>query len=316
MHSKTSKKQKKSNTRTIIGGAVAIILTVLLLNPRWLPVSEQTKSAVADLEKTHFLIERSGNITLAHILTLILSVCVLWILYTIAKLVLSAVGRKSDRAQTVTALITGALKYLAVIIGVIWGLSILGVNTTAVLAGVGIIGLVLGFGAQSLIEDILTGIFIIFEGQYAIGDIIILDEFRGKVKNIGVRTTTIEDMGHNLKVVNNSDIRNFQNRSRKNSVASCEVSVSYSTDLRKLEKIFSAELPKMYEAHGDLYLAQPRYLGVTELGDNGVSVKLVVDVKEENVFTAQRQLNRDVRILFNDTGIEIPFPQVVVHKGE
>lgn len=313
---KTSKKKNTGHTRTLIGAVIAVILTVFLLNPSWLPVSAETKKAVAELEKTHFLIERSGHVTLAHLLTLVLAVCLVWLCYTLLKLILGAVGKKSAHAQTVTSLIVGAAKYLAVIIGFIWGLSILGVNSTAVLAGVGIIGLIVGFGAQSLIEDIITGLFIIFEGKYAIGDIIILDDFRGTVREIGVRTTTIEDAGKNLKVVNNSDIRNFQNRSRNTSMAACEVSVSYDTDLRKLEKLMEESLPDMYLAHPDLYLAAPRYLGVTELADSGVNIKLVVETKEENVFAAQRTLTRDIRVLFADKGVEIPFPQVVVHKGD
>ena len=184
------------------------------------------------------------------------------------------------------------------------------------LAGVGIVGLVVGFGAQSLIEDVITGLFIIFEGKYSVGDIIILDDFRGTVKEIGVRTTTIEDAGGNLKIVNNSDIRNFQNRSRNSSLAICEVSVSYDTDLRKLDKILAEAMAEMYEAHRDLYLAPPRYLGVTQLADSGVNIKVVADAKEENVFAAQRALTKDIRILFADKGVEIPFPQVVVHKGD
>ena len=294
---------------------VAAAVSVLLLNPGWLPLSAETKGAVAELEKTHFLIERSGHITLAHLLTLVLALCLLWLFYTLVRLILNAVGDRSDRSRTITTLIAGALKYLVVIVGVIWGLSILGVNSTAVLAGVGIVGLIVGFGAQSLIEDVITGLFIIFEGKYAIGDIIILDDFRGTVRDIGVRTTTIEDAGMNLKVVNNSDIRNFQNRSRNNSIASCEVSVSYDTDLAELEKLFDESLPEMYRAHRDLYLAEPRYLGVTELADSGVMIKLVVETKEKNVFAAQRMLTRDVRVLFADRGVEIPFPQVVVHNG-
>ena len=189
-------------------------------------------------------------------------------------------------------------------------------GTANVGAFVGIIGLILGFGAQSLIEDVITGLFIIFEGKYMIGDIIVLDDFRGTVRDIGVRTTTIEDAGKNLKVVNNSDIRNFQNRSRNSSYAACEVSVSYDTDLRQLEKILSENLPAMYEAHKDIYLAAPRYLGVSELADSGVNIKFVVEVREQDIFTAQRALTRDVRILFADKGIEIPFPQVDVHMRE
>ena len=313
---KKGKKRALIGNGTLIGAAVAALLIIFLLNPNWLPFSEKTTSKIAELEKANFLIERSGQITLAHWLTLLLAICVIWLLYTLGKLVLGLIGRRNVRARTITTMFTGGLKYLAVIAGVVWGLRILGVDTTAILAGIGIIGLILGFGAQSLIEDVITGLFIIFEGKYSIGDIIVLDDFRGIVRDIGVRTTTIEDAGYNLKVVNNSDIRNFQNRSRNTSLAVCLCSVAYETDLRALEKMLSENLPDMYLARKDLYLGAPRYLGVHELGDSGVVLKFVADVKEEDIFAAQRALNRDIRVLFADKGVEIPFPQVVVHDGD
>ena len=256
--------------RTMIGTLIAVILIILLLNPQWLPVSVETKEKIRDLEKSYFLIERSGRITVAHILTVLLMISVLWVINLVVKWIIQYFGKKSMRAQTIANLLAGTFHYLIVIIGVVWGLAILGVNTTAVLAGIGIVGLILGFGAQSLIEDIITGAFIIFEGQYVNGDIIILDDFRGTVRNIGVRTTTIEDAGGNLKIVN---------------------------------------------AHKDLYQKEPVFLGVTALADSGVNLKFIVDVREEDVFKAQRQLTRDIWALFMEKGIEIPFPQVVVHQG-
>ncbi len=302
--------------RTISGIVVSAVLILLLSHPQWLPLSEQTVQKMKDLRLDHFLIERSLGLTLSHFLTLGLALCVVWLCCTVLSMLLRFFGKRGNRAATVTNLLLGTLKYVSVILAVIWGLSILGVNMTAVLAGIGIIGLVLGFGAQSLIEDIITGFFIIFEGQYSIGDIIILDDFRGIVRDIGVRTTTIEDDGGNLKVVNNSDIRNFQNRSRVNSLAICLVGVAYSTDLPALEKMLESELPAMFERNQDLFLGVPRYYGVEELGDSGVILKFVVPTKEANIFAARRRLNRDIRVLFAQKGVEIPFPQVVVHQGD
>ena len=245
-----------------------------------------------------------------------LALAVVWLIYQVLKLILTLIGKRGGMVQSVTSLISGLLKYVAVIAAIVWGLSILGINTTAVLAGVGIVGLILGFGAQSLIEDIITGAFIIFENQYSVGDIIILDDFRGVVRSIGVRTTVIEDAGGNLKVVNNSDIRNFQNRSRNNSVALVVVSVSYSTDLKKLEAMLRESLPALKDEHPDLYLTTPRYLGVDNLGESGIDLKFAADVTEENIFNGQRMLARDLKILFDEKGVEIPFPQIVVHKAE
>ena len=310
------KNKKRKVVTTVIFAVIAIALVVLLLNPKWLPIDGTSASAIQELETEHMLIKRSGKITLAHVATALLAVCIVFLAYLVIRLILKLIGKASDRAKTVTGLIAGVLKYVAVIAAIVWALSILGVNTAAVLAGVGILGLILGFGAQSLIEDIITGIFIIFEGQYNIGDIIILDDFRGTVRDIGVRTTVIEDAGGNLKVVNNSDIRNFQNRSKNPSVAICEVAVAYETDLLKLRELLEAELPKMLDKHPDLYLAAPKYLGVDALADSGVNLKIAVSCTEANVFGARRMLTQDVRMLFMEKGVEIPFPQVVVHKGE
>ena len=310
------KSKKRKLIPTIVFAVIAVILIILLLNPKWLPLDGTVASSIQELETEHMLINRSEKLTFAHVATALLAICIVFVAYLVIWLSLWLIGKASDRAKTVTGLISGVLKYVAVIAAIVWALSILGVNTGAVLAGVGILGLILGFGAQSLIEDIITGVFIIFEGQYNIGDIIILDDFRGTVRDIGVRTTVVEDAGGNLKVVNNSDIRNFQNRSKNPSVAICEVAVAYETDLLKLRELLEEELPKMLEAHPDLYLAAPKYLGVDALADSGVNLKIAVSCTEANVFGARRMLTQDVRMLFMEKGVEIPFPQVVVHKGE
>lgn len=307
---------KNKNTKTYVGIVIAAIVALFLANPKWLPLPQGLKDALTETEKNNLLFRSDAHTTIAQLITLVLAILLVWLLYQIVRLILNALAKKGGRTQTVVNLVSGLLKYIAVIAGVVWGLSILGVNATAVLAGVGIVGLILGFGAQSLIEDIITGAFIIFENQYSVGDIIILDDFRGTVRNIGVRTTVIEDAGGNLKVVNNSDIRNFQNRSRNNSVALVLVAVSYSTDLRKLEKLLAEKLPALKEEHPDLYLTVPRYLGVDELADSGVNLKFAADVTEANIFAGQRMLARDLKVLFDDNGVEIPFPQVVIHKGD
>ena len=302
------------NIRTIIGLVIALLLAVIAFNPGLLPLSGETVETMKELKDMHFLINGSGKVTFAHIFMLMGAVAFLWFLFTILKTILEKTA-KDSHSRTIAILLTGLLRYLAVIIGFIWGLSILGVDTTAVLAGAGIIGLIIGFGAQSLIEDIITGLFIIFERQYEVGDIIILDDFRGVVRSIGVRTTVIEDVGKNLKVVNNSDIRNFQNRSKNDSYAVCLVGVSYSTNIPKMERVIADAMPNIYAANQDLFLDVPEYLGIDDLADSSMVLKFQVLTKEENVFRSRRRLNRELKVLFDAAGIEIPFPQVVVHKA-
>ena len=163
--------------KNIIGIIIAVILIIVLYNPQWLPLSAETIEKIRELRIENFLIEGSRRITFAHIATLVLALAIVWLVYTILKLILAQIGKKDEHARTASTLLIALLKYLAVIVAFVWGLAILGVNTAAVLASVGIIGLILGFGAQSLIEDIVTGLFIIFEGQYTIGDSILLEDF-------------------------------------------------------------------------------------------------------------------------------------------
>ena len=305
--------KKKNSAKTYVGIVLVAILALLLTNPGWLPLSDSLKTAVAETEKNHLLFQNDLHTTLAQLITLVLALALVWLIYQVLKLILQAVGKRGGRAQTVTNLISGLMKYVAVIAAVVWGLSILGVNATAVLAGVGIVGLILGFGAQSLIEDIITGAFIIFENQYSVGDIIILDDFRGTVRSIGVRTTVIEDAGGNLKIVNNSDIRNLQNRSRNNSLAICDIGVAYDTDIPKLREILIPELYKIYDEHRDLYLSAPVFMGIESFGDSAIILRFHAETKETDIFAARRRLNEDLLALFRRNGVNIPFPQVVVH---
>lgn len=312
---KRDEQKRRRKIRSIVGAVIAIVLIVLLLNPQWFMKPDSAKE-MQNLTKEHFLISGSLELSASRLLNVLLAVCVVWLCYIVLCWILSLFAKRNDRSASIATLFMGLLKYIAFIVAIIWGLGILGVSMTAVFAGVGIIGLALGFGAQTLIEDIITGFFIIFEGQYGIGDIIVLDDFRGVVRSIGVRTTVLEDAGGNLKIVNNSDIRNLQNRSCNPSLAICDVDVSYSTDLAALEKMLPPELNRMYEENRDLYLSAPEYMGVEELGESGVHLKFKVSVKEDNVFVAKRRLNRDLRVLFAEKGVDIPFPQVVVHQGD
>ena len=213
-------------------------------------------------------------------------------------------------------LFVSLIKFLGFVVGGVWALAILGVNLTGIFASLGIASLIIGFGAQSLIEDAVTGIFIIFEGQYHVGDIIVLDGFRGTVRRIGIRTTCIEDAGGNQKIVNNSDIRNVQNRSRNSSIAVCDLCISYDADIRKVEKVIAATLPKIHTKYSELFLNAPRYVGVESLGESSVVMRIVADVTEENFFLGYRTLNRELKLMCDENNIEIPFNQIVVHQAQ
>ncbi len=229
-------------------------------------------------------------------------------------LVFGLIKPKAHRGQTLVTLLSSLTRYVAALVILYWGLSILGVDVVTIVASVGIVALVVGFGAESLIADVVTGIFMIFENQYNVGDIVEVNGFRGTVKEIGIRTTSIINSGKNVKIVNNSDMRNILNRSDDASVAACSFDIPYETDLEALEAKLPQLLEEIYHSHEDIMLSPPQYLGIQALGASGITLKFMVEVAEDNIYSVPRILNRDLLIGFRKLGIESPYPQLDVHN--
>ena len=217
--------------------------------------------------------------------------------------ILRHIKTKSHRARSVLSVLASILKYVAAVIILCWGLAILGVNLTTIAASVGIIALIIGFSAESLIADIVTGAFIIFENQYNVGDIIEVDGFRGTVTDIGIRTTSITDPAGNIKIINNSAMKNILS----------DIGVPYGTDLARLEAGIPGLMQEIYNNHKDMMVAVPRYLGVQELAESSVVLRFAADVHEPDLYVGMRTMNHDLLLGFRKLGVEVPFPQVDVH---
>ena len=305
-------------SKRIIIMLVLLAAFALLVFPGWNPfMDEGSKLAVTAQIQRAFggLFGGIGILTPARLISAAAVVVFMVIVSLLICWPLELLAKKGKHRKSMAGLFISLTKFICAIVGIVWALGILGVNLAGVFASLGVASLIIGFGAQSLIEDAVTGIFIIFEGQYNVGDIIVLDDFRGTVKNIGIRTTSIVDAGGNLKIVNNSDIRNLQQRSRQASVAVCDVGISYSSDLLRVEKVLAESLPEIFERHRDIFLSVPHYVGVEELAASAVIIRVVADVAEEDYFSARRALNREMKLLLDSKGIEIPFSQVVVHQA-
>lgn len=252
----------------------------------------------------------SGGMMLNVVLALALVVLITNVLLIVLKLFRNRRGR----IGTLVTVISSLIKYISVLVAFCWILSIIGVNVSTIFASVGIFALILGFGAESLVADLVTGVFILFENQYNVGDIVEIDGFRGKVKEIGIRTLSLEDTGGNIKIINNSELKNIVNRSNQRSVAVCDVSVSYNTDIEELEEKLVNMLQKIKAKHTDIFIGRVEFVGVEALADSGVVLRIIADVSEENIFKGRRLLNKEIKIMFDKDGIIIPYPQVDVHS--
>ena len=250
----------------------------------------------------------------ASLLTLAVMVFLVLAAEKAAVLILGFFKRPSHRSATVITILQSLLRYAAAIIILCWGLHILGVNVTTIVASVGIVALIIGFGAESLIEDVITGLFMLFENQYNVGDIVEVGGFRGVVTDIGIRTTCITDPGGNVKIINNSNMKDILNRSDNNSRSICDIQIPYETDLPAFEAKLPAMLENVYRAHTDKMKTAPVYLGVQELGESGVTLRFAAEVDESDIYAVQRILNRDLFVAFRKAGVEVPYPQLDLHR--
>ena len=221
----------------------------------------------------------------------------------------------SKKAKTISRLVVSFLKWVIALCAVFFTMDAWGADTTTILASAGVLTLIIGLGSQSLVADILAGIFIVFEGEFQVGDIVIIDGWRGEVKEIGIRTTKLIDAGYNVKIVNNSEIKTIINQTQELSLAKTYVAISYNVRIEKVEAIIADNLSGIKDKVPGI-VEGPYYKGVSELGESGVTLLFVAKCKEDDIYQVQRDLNRAVKIMFDDNGIEIPFNQLVVHMEE
>ena len=306
---------------TVIAWIVIFFLFLIITNPSLLPFLDSgTKTDLLGTWQRVFgdvgKIADSFVLNWATIFQVIAIILLMITLTAVISFILDHIKPKSPKAKSAVTLFRSAISYLTFLVGFFWCIAALGVNISTVFASVGIVALIIGFGAQSLVEDLVTGIFLVFEDQFNVGDIIEVSGFRGTVESIGIRTTAIRDVGNNVKIINNSDLRNILNRSTADSFAVTTVSVSYGADLEKIEAVIDGILPKIKEKYPDIFVAVPKYSGVQELGESGVLLKFVAEVEEKNVFSAPRLLNREIKIAFDKAGVEMPFNQIVVHQAK
>ena len=230
-------------------------------------------------------------------------------------IILPKLFQRTNRQKTIISLMKSLIKWVIIIITILLVLNAFGVDTSTLLASAGILALVIGLGAQSLIADIIAGFFIVFEEEYQVGDIITIDGFRGTVSDIGIRVTKIVDAGGNVKIMNNSDIKSIINQTSELSVAKCIMSIDYDENVERVEKIFKEYAPKIQKNIPDI-IEGPFYRGINQLNSSSVDLFFIAKCNEENVYQVQRDMNKELFKMFKENNITVPFPQVVVSNRE
>ena len=174
-------------------------------------------------------------------------------------------GYLSPKGMTICRLLDSGFTYIGTIVMIIYALSMFGVNTATLIGGVGATALIFTLGANSLIADVLAGIFIIFEGDFTVGDVVVIDDFRGIVTDIGIRTTKLmDDNSQDIKIINNSEIKDLTNQSRENSAVIIDIPISLSLGVEKAESILKEAIEHLPEQFPKI-IGVPEYWGIPKL---------------------------------------------------
>ncbi len=214
-----------------------------------------------------------------------------------------------SRAETLGHLFASVVRYGVALFSLFYTLYLCGLDTGSLIASAGILSLIIGLGAQSMIQDILAGVFIVFEGEFRVGDIVTIGDFRGNVVDIGLRTTKIQDPSKNIKVFNNSNLSGLINMTKEASFAAIDVGIEYGESIEKVEAILEKEL-KNVKKRLPAIMDGPYYKGVSALADSSVVLKIIAMCKEADRIQLCRDLNREILLIFKKNDINIPFPQV------
>ncbi len=220
----------------------------------------------------------------------------------------------SARGETICRLVRSFIKYAAIIGVTFYALYLIGIDGTTLLASAGILSIAISLGATQLVTDIISGLFIIFEGEFRVGDIIKIGDWRGTVIEIGIRTTKVEEPGQNVKIFRNSELNDVINMTRKLSYVAVDYGIEYSESLEHVEAILAKELPLVPERLPAI-VDGPYYRGVSSWGDSAVNIRISMQCAEKDRPQLERDFNREMKLIFDRNDINVPFPQVVVHEA-
>ncbi|MED4969024.1 mechanosensitive ion channel family protein [Geobacillus sp. NFOSA3] len=248
-------------------------------------------------------------LVLCMIVTKVLKVAI----HNIFKMRQKAPIRISERREaTLLRLLDNVITYVLYFIALIMILDTFGVEVKAILAGAGIVGLAVGFGAQSLVKDVITGFFIIFEDQFAVGDYVRIGNFEGYVEAIGLRVTKIRSWTGEVHILPNGSIAQVTNYSLNNSIAVVDVNIAYEEDIEKVEEAILELLPQLPAKYEDM-VAPPELLGVQNLTNSEVVMRITCETKPMRHVSVARAIRKEVKMHLDEKGIKIPYPRLVLH---
>lgn len=228
-----------------------------------------------------------------------------------------APGEEEKREDTLIRVFAWIIRIVISLVAGFMIISEFGVNLGPLLASAGIVGVAISFGSQSLVKDFMTGFFLILENQYRIGDEVDFGGIRGIVEDITLRVTTLRDLDGTVHTIPHGEIKKVSNFSKSFAKVNLNLGVAYNSDINKVIEIVNRVGEEMAQdpTWSEKIIKAPYFVRVQDLGDSSIVIKIAGETQPKMQYDVTGEVRKRVKEAFDKEGIEIPFPQVVVHKG-
>ena len=225
-------------------------------------------------------------------------------------------SQREQRAITLAGIFKGVFKIVIVVVAGLTILDILGINTAPLIAGAGVAGLAISFGAQNLIRDFISGFFILLENQFRVGDVIRAAGVSGQVEDMNLRITVLRDMEGVAHFIPNGEIKVVSNLAKDWSRAIVNVGVDYKEDLDRVVSVLNKVGQDLSRdsVFGPSILEAPQVLGVESFGDSQVTLRTVTKTRPLKQWETARELRRRIKAAFDREGIEMAYPRQAIHS--
>jgi moderate conductance mechanosensitive channel len=225
---------------------------------------------------------------------------------------------EKKRINTLIEIFTDCLNVLIILSALFYILQEFNIQLAPLMATAGIAGVALGFGAQYLVRDIISGLFIIMENQYRVGDVVCLNDICGEVEDITLRMTTLRDLDGTVHYVPHGEIKKVSNLSKNFSGINLNLGISYNSNIEKVIKVVNkiGEDMKKDPVLSPHIIEAPKFLRINDFADSAIIIKIIGKTKPLKQWEISGELRKRIKIAFDKENIEIPFPQTVIHQSK
>ena len=253
---------------------------------------------------------------IAPILIIIGSIIIYKIVSKIVKkaFIIKSVKGNKKKQETLVSVINNIIKYFIMIIALLMILDIFGIDTKTLITSLGVVGLVAGLAVQDLLKDIISGMSIIFENQFYVGDTVEINGFKGEVIHLGLKTTQLKSYTGEIKIISNRNIIEVTNYNLANSLAIVDFQVAYEDNNEKVEKVLTNLCKRLTKELNNIK-GEVKLLGITNLASSGVEYRITVETVPLEHYEIQRIILKEIKLELEKNGITIPYQQLVVRNG-